>query len=91
MAEIRRQIMEEMRLPLRWWWLSYPTGVVIVQGGGMVEAAGTAARMGLNPGGTPIGVEMPDEDLPCPEFRECFIPDEEVEYHGLRGERERYP
>jgi hypothetical protein len=81
--EVRRLIMEEMRLPLQWWWLSFADetgflGAAIIQAGGIIEAASTAERLGCNPGGQVLAYPIADFDLPPEEHRERLLGEPEA-------------
>jgi hypothetical protein len=81
---VRGVIMQDMKQPLEWWWLSFGgqtgwLGGAIIHAGGLVEAASTAARLGCNPGGEVLGVPIPEHMVPDAEWRERLLSLDEVE------------
>lgn len=75
--------------PSVWWWLSFVdparpegdrfVGVAIVRASNIVTAAMEAHRLGCNPGGELAGIEIPDEHVPAPEWRERLLTRADVE------------
>lgn len=86
--EVRERILEDMAGELRWWWLSFSgddgfRGVCIVQAGGLVEAAATAARLDCNPGGDVLGMPLDERTIPGEYLRERLLSTEDLEQYGL--------
>jgi hypothetical protein len=73
----------------RWWWLSFADGnlpkgtqflgAAVVEACGMAGAAFEAHRLGINPGGEVLGIEIPDKGVPPESHRNRLLSREEVE------------
>lgn len=84
----------EQSHPLTWWWLSFVDaekpegerflGVAIVQARGIGHAVTEAYRLGINPGGEVVGLEIDAEHVPAEEYRERLLTKAEAE--ALVGE-----
>lgn len=80
------------------WWLSFVDegkhlGCTIVEAEGMVKACKAAHRLGVNPGGEVMGIEMPDTVTARAEVEALgmnrLIPAKELKEKGYITERER--
>ena len=81
----------ELGSPNGWWYLSFATqtdflGGVIVQGGSVIEATKEAWRLGINPGGEVLGVEVPPEFPLPPDMTNRLLAKDEV-MTRLRSEK----
>lgn len=67
-----------------WWYLSFADsecflGAVIIQGINITDAALSAHYLGINPGGSVMGFEIPDIDTAPPFPREKLLSRAELE------------
>ena len=74
----------ESQEPERWLYVSFADedgfrGAVVVRARGIVTALARCHLLGINPGGEALGVEVPPDELPAPEYRERLIKPKEME------------
>jgi hypothetical protein len=81
-ARFAKKLKEEMNEPKKWIYLSFAdenfNGAVVIKAHGIGTAVREAHRLGINPGGQVLGVEIPDERLPSEQFRNRLLSKEDI-------------
>jgi hypothetical protein len=68
-ARVAKLLAEEKDLPTKWWYISFADddgflGGVVIKGKGFTSAIMASHRLGINPGGEAMGIEIPPDHEP---------------------------